>query len=130
MCGNSLPIGPIAHPLWVGADLVRKEQDTDPLAMDTPTDNYKDHSPNEEKTSADGLPDTKRQNPTTTPAFSTGIDTDPLALDTPTDNYQDHSPNEEKTSADGLPDAKRQNPTTTPAYSTGIVVTLDKNIGM
>ncbi|KAK7484218.1 hypothetical protein BaRGS_00024588, partial [Batillaria attramentaria] len=101
---------------------VRKEQDTDPLAMDTPTDNYKDHSPNEEKTSADGLPDTKRQNPTTTPAFSTGIeqDTDPLALDTPTDNYQDHSPNEEKTSADGLPDAKRQNPTTTPAYSTGI----------
>ncbi|KAK7478011.1 hypothetical protein BaRGS_00030769, partial [Batillaria attramentaria] len=33
---------------------VRKEQDTDPLALDTPTDNCQDYSPKEEKTSADG----------------------------------------------------------------------------
>nr|KAG5696508.1 hypothetical protein BaRGS_021044 [Batillaria attramentaria] len=24
LCGNSIPIGPIAHALWVGADLGRK----------------------------------------------------------------------------------------------------------
>ncbi|KAK7477995.1 hypothetical protein BaRGS_00030753 [Batillaria attramentaria] len=53
------------------------EQDAEPLASDTPTDNYQDNSPNEEKTSVDGLPNAKRQDPATTPAFSTGIAENP-----------------------------------------------------
>ncbi|KAK7484198.1 hypothetical protein BaRGS_00024568 [Batillaria attramentaria] len=100
---------------------VRKEQDTEPLALDTPTDNCQDNSPNEEKTSVDGSPNANRPNPTTTPAISTGNEqvAEPLASDTPTDNYQDNSPNKEKTSVDGSPNANRPNPTTTPAISTG-----------